>query len=118
RDARIKELDFGDWELCSWDNIPRDAMESWANDHVNLAPPNGETFQLLHQRATEFLREITVNPDSTPVIVVAHAGAIRAMLAEVLSLSLMNIFRIQIGYGSVTQLLVDGQGMRVGYVNL
>lgn len=118
RDARIQELNFGDWELCSWNSIPHDAMELWANDHVNLAPPNGETFQQLHQRAAEFLREITVNPDNTSVIVVAHAGAIRALLAEILGLSLMNIFRIQIGYGSVTQLLVDQQGIRIGYVNL
>lgn len=115
QDARLKELDFGDWELSSWNDIPRDEFDHWANDYVNQAPPNGETFNQLHQRATEFLREVNANSDDT--VVVTHAGVIRALLAEALGLPLVNIFRIRIDYGSVTQLLVDDQGMHVGYVN-
>ena len=26
-DARLKELHFGDWELCPWDAIPRDVFD-------------------------------------------------------------------------------------------
>ncbi len=116
QDARLKELDFGDWELSSWDDIPRDAFDHWANDYVNQAPPNGETFQQLHQRATEFLQEVNANSRDA-VVVVTHAGVIRALLAEALGLPLVNSFRIRVDYGSVTQLLVDEQGMHVGYVN-
>jgi alpha-ribazole phosphatase len=116
-DQRLMELDFGDWELCPWDTIPRDVFDRWAQDHVNQAPPNGETFNQLHQRATKFLMEVNANSTGAPVIVVTHGGVIRALLAEALGLSLMNVFRIQIDYSSVTQLLLDEQGVRVGYVN-
>lgn len=116
-DKRLMELDFGDWELRPWDTIPRDAIDDWAHDHANQCPPNGETFNQLHQRASEFLREVNANSTGASVVVVTHGGVIRALLAEVLGLPLMNVFRIQIDYGSVTQLLLDEHGIRVGYVN-
>lgn len=116
QDARLRELDFGDWELSSWNDIPRDAFDHWANDFVNQAPPNGETFRQLYQRATDLLREVNANSDKT-VVVITHAGVIRALLAEALGLALANVFRIRIDYGSVTQLLLDEQGLQVGYIN-
>jgi len=116
-DKRLMELDFGDWELRHWDTIPRDTFDHWAHDHVNQAPPNGETFNQLHQRATEFLMEVNANSAEAPIVVVTHGGVIRALLAKVLDLTLMNVFRIQIDCSSVTQLLLDEQGMHVGYVN-
>jgi alpha-ribazole phosphatase len=111
------ELDFGEWELSPWDAIPREAMDHWAEDYVNQAPPNGETFHQLHQRAIQFLQEVNADSTDKSIIVVTHAGVIRALLAEALSLPLKHIFRLHIDYGSVTQLLVDASGMRVGYVN-
>lgn len=116
-DKRLMELDFGDWELRRWDTIPRDTFDHWAHDHVNQAPPNGETFNQLHQRATEFLMEVNTNSAEAPIVVVTHGGVIRALLAEALGLTLMNVFRIQIDFSSVTQLLLDEQVVRVGYVN-
>jgi alpha-ribazole phosphatase len=116
-DKRLMELDFGDWESCPWDTIPRDTFDHWAHDHVNQAPPNGETFKQLHQRAIEFLMQVNTNSAGAPIVVVTHGGVIRALLAEVLGLTLMNVFRIQIDYSSVTQLLLDEHGMRVGYIN-
>ena len=116
-DNRLMELDFGDWESQCWDTIPRDAFDHWAHDHVNQAPPNGETFNQLHQRATQFLTQVNANSAQAPIVVVTHGGVIRALLAEALGLTLMNVFRIQIDYGSVTQLLLDEQGVRIGYVN-
>lgn len=117
KDKRLMELDFGDWELHPWDTIPRDAFDHWAHDHVNQAPPNGETFSQLHQRATEFLMQVNANSAGASIVVVTHGGVIRALLAEALGLTLMNVFRIQIDYSSVTQLLLDEQGVRIGYVN-
>ena len=117
QDPRLMELDFGDWELRRWDDIPRNELDVWAHDHVVQAPPNGESFYALHQRAISFLTEVSANPSQSRVVVVTHGGAIRALLAEVLGLPLIDVFRFQIDYTSVTQLLLDEQVMRVGYVN-
>ena len=104
QDHRLKELNFGDWELQAWDDIPREAFDIWADDYANLAPPKGETFGELHARAKHFIAErIEHSPDHN-IVVVTHGGMIRAMLAEVLQIPLKRLFRFQIDCGSVTQL--------------
>jgi alpha-ribazole phosphatase len=54
-DARLMELNFGDWETRAWDDIPRDIFDVWAYDYANLAPPQGETFGQLQRRAINVL---------------------------------------------------------------
>ncbi len=116
QDARLMELDFGDWELRSWDDIPRAAFDTWAHDHVDQAPPNGESFYALHQRATAFLAEVSAKP-AKAYVVVTHGGVIRALLGEVLGLPLIDVFRFQIDFASVTQLLLEEKVKRIGFVN-
>lgn len=72
-DARLRELDFGEWEGRSWSAIDRAESDRWAADPVSNAPPGGETFASLLARVTEALAE-------TPpgAVVVTHAGPIRA----------------------------------------
>ena len=117
KDPRLMELDFGDWELRRWDDIPRDEFDRWAYDHVHQAPPNGESFYALHKRAAAFLAEVKARPAKACTVVVTHGGVIRALLAEVLGLPLIEVFRFQIDCASVTQLVLDEKVMRVGYVN-
>ena len=116
QDARLMELDFGDWELRRWDDIPRAAFDAWAHDHVDQAPPNGESFYALHQRATAFLAEVCARP-ATACVVVTHGGVIRALLGEVLGLPLIDTFRFQLDFASVTQLLLEEKVNRIGYIN-
>ena len=116
-DHRLKELNFGDWELQAWDAIPRADFDIWADDYANLAPPNGETFAELHERAKSFIAEMSEESPQHNVVVVTHGGMIRAMLAEVLQIPLKRLFRFQIDYGSVTQLAFDGALPRIVKVN-
>ena len=46
-----------------------------------------------------------------------HAGVIRALLAEALQLPLVQAFRLQVDYASVSQITVDGAIWRVAGVN-
>lgn len=116
-DARLKELDFGDWELKRWNDIPRGLVDVWAEDHVMQAPPKGESFHALYLRAKHFLHEVSTNPSEQTVLVFTHAGVIRALLSEALNLQLTDTFRLQIDYSGVTQITVDNGAMRVAYVN-
>ena len=116
-DHRLKELNFGDWELQAWDAIPRTEFDIWADDYANLAPPNGETFAELHERAKSFITEVSEYSPLHNIVVVTHGGMIRAMLAEVLQIPLKRLFRFQIDYGSVTQLAFDGAVPRIIKVN-
>ncbi len=116
-DARLKELNFGDWEMRKWDDIPRDAFDVWVQDYANLAPPNGETFNDLHLRATHFIEELRQHSHGKHLLVVTHGGWIRALIAEVLQMPLKGLFRISIDYASVTQLEFIGEIPKVHFVN-
>ena len=117
-DDRLKELHFGDWELSSWDDIPRGIFDAWANDYANLAPPNGETFSQLHMRAKSFVEDISNHSHGKNILVITHGGLIRALIAEVLQIPLKRLFRMTIDYASLTQLEFQGDIPKVNFMNL
>ncbi len=117
-DARLMELNFGDWELQAWDDMPRDLFDAWAHDYANIAPPNGETFSQLQQRGLNFLEEILAKHANEHIAVISHGGTIRALLAHVLNMPLKGLFRFTIDYGSVTQLNFSQAVPKIEFVNL
>lgn len=116
-DARLMELHFGDWELRPWADIPREHLDRWGQAYVHVAPPGGETFAELHGRSAAFLREAMEQHRGRDVLVVTHAGVIRALLADALNLPLTEVFRFHLDYGSVTQIRLEDGMPVVGYVN-
>lgn len=116
-DERLKELHFGDWEMQTWDSIPRDVFDIWANDYANLSPPNGENFSQLHARTKAFVADVSNHSHGKNIAVVTHGGVIRAMLAEVLNMPLKGLFRIVIDHASVTQISFNDAVPRIHFVN-
>lgn len=117
-DERLKELHFGDWEMQPWSDIPRDIFDTWANDYANLAPPNGETFTQLHQRAKYFVEDLATHAQNQHILVITHGGLIRALVAEVLQMPLKRLFRVSINHASVTQLEFGGEVPKLHFMNL
>ena len=116
-DARLMELNFGDWETRAWDDIPRDIFDAWAHDYANLAPPNGETFGQLQQRAIHLLEELKLTNSGKHILIVTHGGLIRALLAHVLNMDLKGLFRFNIDYASVTELDFSEKVPKINRVN-
>jgi len=116
-DDRLKELHFGDWEMQAWDDIPRDYFDEWAQNYAHMAPPNGETFGELQARGVAFVNELLHQYRNQHVLVVTHGGMIRALVAHVLSMQLKGLFRINIDYGSVTQLEFGEEVSKINFVN-
>ncbi|ABE48371.1 alpha-ribazole phosphatase [Methylobacillus flagellatus] len=114
-DPRLKELNFGDWEMRSWNDIPRGLVDVWAEDHVRHVPPNGESFQQLFQRAQSFFADL--QHEQQPALVFTHAGVIRALMGYALGLPLVHTFKLQIDYASVSKIIVAPQFTSVAYVN-
>jgi len=71
----------------------------------------------LHARAKHFLADMQSAHAGQDVLVVAHGGLIRALLADVLNMPLKGLFRFEVDYGSLTQLNFDGEIPRIGFVN-
>ncbi len=82
-----------------------------------MAPPNGETFGELQTRGVAFIDELLHQYRNQHVLAVTHGGMIRAMVAYVLNMQLKGLFRIDIDYGSVTQLDFSNDIPRINFVN-
>jgi alpha-ribazole phosphatase len=81
-DARLSELSFGAWEGIPYGEIEahdRERFAEWVRAYDTVAPPGGETADQLRTRVADFLSEI--DGSGKTVLIVAHAGTIRAARA-------------------------------------
>jgi alpha-ribazole phosphatase len=99
-DARLQELDFGEWEGKTWDTVDQVALQCWMDDYVNVCVPGGESMVQMRERVMEFWNEL-LSKSYTRVGIVTHAGVIRLLLANVRGIALTDIFDIKIHYGEV-----------------
>lgn len=104
-DDRLKEMNFGDWELKNWNEIPPEELNPWMEDFVNIQVSNGESFVELHQRVGEFLSD-RISEIKHPVVIVAHAGIIRSILCHQSSLPLKDAFENKVDFGEVIKIEV------------
>ena len=116
-DTRLLELNFGDWELMPWQDVPQGIVGDWTDEHVMQAPPNGESYAALHIRVCAFMAELTKREDIKQALVFTHSGIIRALVAEASNVPLREASRVEIGYGSVTHIAIDAGVTRLGFVN-
>jgi alpha-ribazole phosphatase len=70
-DARLSELDFGDWDGRCWDEIGAGAVEVWCQDFDQHRPGGGESLALLRQRCVAFMQRL---PAGSTACAVGHAG--------------------------------------------
>ena len=116
-DPRLQELDFGDWEGKNFDDIEADVLQHWMDNFVTAAPPNGENFENLYQRAGDFWQELLAT-DAEQVLVITHAGVIRALLARALNMPLASSFQLRVDSGSVHKLRRSDDYLYIEYINL
>jgi alpha-ribazole phosphatase len=105
-DARLMEMNFGDWEMKNWNDIPPDQLNPWMKDFVNVRAANGESFVELHERTDAFLVEQVSKKTDLPIIIVAHAGILRSFLCHQSSLPLKDAFQNKIDFGQVIKILL------------
>ncbi|CAM1366322.1 alpha-ribazole phosphatase [Tenacibaculum xiamenense] len=104
-DDRLKELNFGDWELKKWDDIDKKTLDIWMNDFVNIAPTNGESYIKMFGRTSEFLEELK-EKGIKKAFIITHAGVIRSMHAFVNDIPLKDSFNLKVPYGAIITLNV------------
>ncbi len=116
-DPRLQELNFGEWEGKRFDDIDTHVLQHWIDNFVTAAPPKGENFEDLYQRAGSFWQDL-LSTESVQVLVITHAGVIRALLAHALNLPLANSFQLRIDSGSVHKLRKADDYLYIEYINL
>jgi len=117
-DERIKEMNFGDWELKKWTDIPEEEINPWYKDFIRVKATNGENLLEMQSRVSEFWNELISKENTNKVLIVTHAGVIRLILQFILQFPLENMFTIQIDYGKKTVVEVRNGLISVKSVNI
>lgn len=76
-DARLDELDFGDWDGMRWDAIGVPAVDAWCRDFAHHRPGGGEPLSGLIARCAAVLEEARAGTFGCACIV-GHGGWISA----------------------------------------
>jgi len=109
--AGLRELDFGDFEGRSYDEIAAKDPEfyrHWMERPTKVQFPNGESFRDVADRVIQATRELIVRHYGGQIAIVSHGGVIRIVLADVLGMPAANIFRIGQSYGAVNRVRYRG----------
>lgn len=103
---RIKEYDFGEWEMMPWDKMDKDMQEKWMANFVEIPAPGGESLLDMSRRIQEFLAELKAE-NRKKVAFVTHSGVIRIISAIVEQTELARCFDYQLPYGVVRNLTIS-----------
>ena len=98
--SELQEINFGDWELRAWEDIPRLETQPWTDDFIHSRPPQGESLLEMQTRVDDFLKEI-FSLEIKYAAVCTHAGVMRLIAAKYLKIPLAEIFNIEISYGQI-----------------
>lgn len=104
-DERIKEMNFGDWEMTKWDELDPRLRNHWLKNIETIAPPNGESNTDLKNRSIDFWDEIQ-KKQYKEVGLVTHYGIIQSLLSHLLHIPIAKSHRLDINYGAVIQITV------------
>ncbi len=119
RDARLREMNFGSWDGKLWSEIESaDAagLRRWMENWVAAPAPGGESFSDVAIRTRKWLDEIQSAPPRN-LVVVAHAGSIRALLCHLLGAPLEAAFGFAVDRACVSTVEWTGDRGRLVSAN-
>jgi phosphoserine phosphatase len=119
-EPRLRELCFGKWEGLTYDEIlarqPKQ-LQRWERDLQHTTPPGGETLTGMAERVQTVLNSIiAVHPDAT-VVLVAHGGPLRMLIAQALGLPPERFWQMQLSNASLSILNVYPEGAILNLLN-
>ncbi len=81
-DDRLQEMNFGKWELKSYDWLYKEQQEAfslWLDNAYHHAPPQGETLMEMKKRIVSFFEEWSEKELDGSILVVTHGGPIQLL---------------------------------------
>jgi alpha-ribazole phosphatase len=91
-DSRLKELNFGDWEMLPWDEIyAQPEGKDWMDNYQILPTKNGESYLEMVARVSAIFNAIK-NENAENIAIVAHAGVIRILKSVIENRRISELF--------------------------
>ena len=118
-DARLREMNFGEWDGRFWNALERedpDRLKRWMENWITERVPGGESFTLLSERVRDWYARCLADP-AAEIVVVAHAGSIRALLCHLLEVPLSKAFEFPVDRLRISTVEVAESGVRLLALN-
>lgn len=112
-DERLKEVGFGEWEGKTPDELKQqrpDEYNAFYADPVRNRPPGAEDLNAFISRVVAAYECIVRDYAGRHVLVVAHAGVIRAVIAHVLCAKPAGLYRIKVNNAGISRIRVTRHG--------
>lgn len=109
QDARLMEVRFGAWEghtAADLEAADPGVLARFYRDPVGNRPQGAEPLPEFAARVAEAWRGWTAPERLRHTLVVAHAGVIRAIIADVLEVPLPRLYRIQVANAGLTRIVI------------
>lgn len=109
-DPRLREMDFGAWDALTYDEAAgRDPLrlERWIHAPHRTRPPGGESLGAFRSRVAAAVAAL---PRQGEVLLVAHGGPLRAILARALGLRWSRVVLFQLSPCGITRVALHPEG--------
>ena len=110
----LAEQSFGQWQGRTWDQV--EAPGFWRAP-ATAVPPGGESFSAVVTRVGPAILSLSRRHAGRDIVVIGHAGSIRAALAIALGISSAAALQFAIQPLSLTRLTLVDESWRVDLVN-
>lgn len=105
-EAGFQEINFGDWEGKTAIQIEVEwpgSLTRFYQNPLNYAPPNSEPILVFQQRILKSWRQLLKFQQGKRVLLITHAGVIRALFSLLLKIPVKNSFALQVNHASLTR---------------
>ena len=117
----FKEVGFGSWEGRTPDEIKNDNLKEYQNfylDPVNARPQGAENLDVFIQRVTQSYQQTIEEHQGKHILIVAHAGVNRAIIANALHAAPIGLYRIKVNNAGISRIKHDHLGSHLLYHNV
>jgi alpha-ribazole phosphatase len=111
-DDRLKEVGFGSWEGQTKQMLETQhnaILRQFYHDPITNRPAGAEPLEAFCHRVDQAIQAAAKAHIGQHILIVAHAGVIRAALASTLGLPLENMYRLSIASASLSRIQLCDQ---------
>lgn len=116
----FREIDFGEWEGKTSDEIwasERESLSAFWQNPVSNSPPAGEALLTFKKRIMDAFNELLQANSQANILLVCHAGVIRIILSTLLGVDINNMQKLSVDHGAISRVHMWQQVAQVKFVN-